>query len=134
MTKQIDLANSKFVGFTEERLMVRLNILNTIISDINALDDEIADAAMSRKEVKQLLAMFEMCHNLGLDTSGMSGADIIEQTTGQSIFALQKQTIGGQVAIGIGDRVKSVTETTTKTARVGAGKLGGWLSKWAQGE
>lgn len=133
MTKQIDLANSKFVGFTEERLMVRLNILNDIISDVDALDDEIADAAMSRKEVKQLLAMFTMCHDMGLDTSGMSAADIMEQTTGQSIFALQKQTIGGTLAIGLGDRAKAVTETTKKTAKKTAGGLGSWLSKWAQG-
>lgn len=134
MTKQIDLANSKFVGFTEARLMVRLNILNDIIADADALDDEIADAAMSRKEVKQLLAMFTMCKDLGLDTSGMSGADIIEQTTGQSIFALQKQTIGGVVAVSLGDRAKAVTDTTKKTAKKTASGIGSWLSKWAQGE
>ena len=134
MTKQVDLANSKFVGFTEERLIKRFYILSDIISDADALDDEIADAALSRKEVKELLAMFTMCRNLGLDVSGMSAADIIEQTTGQSIFALQKQTIGGVVAVSIGDRAKTITETTKKTAKKTAGGLGSWLSKWAQGE
>jgi hypothetical protein len=133
MTKQIDLANSKYVGFTEERLMVRLNILNSIVADPDALDDEIADAAMSRKEVKELLSMFAMCKNLGLDVSGMSAADIIEQTTGQSITTLQKQTIGGQVAVGLGERTKAVTETTKQTAKKAAGGLGKWLNKWAQG-
>jgi hypothetical protein len=134
MNNQIDLANSKFVGFTEERLLVRLDILNTLITDPNALDDEIAESALLRKEVKQLLAMFKSCQDLGLDTSGMSAADIIEQTTGQSILSLQKQTTGGVLAVSLADKAKSATETTKKTVKKGAGGLGAWLSKWATGE
>lgn len=134
MTKQIDLANSKFVGFTEPRLMKRLQILNGIIADADALDDEIADAAMARKEVKQLLSMFAMCHKLGLDTSDMSAADVMENTTGQSIESLQKQTSGGALGQAIVERTKSATEKTKAATKKGAGGVGSWLLKWAQGE
>jgi hypothetical protein len=138
MSKEINLLGSEFVSFTEGRLMVRLNILNGIIADPDAMDDEIASAALKRKEVKQLLSVFAMVKEVGMDPSGMSAYDVldivIQANTGKSADQLAKQTSGGALAQSLGERTSNVVNTTKKTTKKAAGGIGSWLTKWAYGD
>lgn len=128
MSKTVDIANSKFVGFTEERLLKRKQILTNIIGDEDALDDEIEDAARLRKEVNACLKVFAMCQELGLDTDGMTVADILEQTTGESIVALQKNNAGGALGQDIVSKSGSAVKKTAEASKKGLNKFGNWLS------
>lgn len=138
MSKETNLLGSKFVGFTEERLMKRLGILNNIITDPDALDEEIAESALLRKEVKELLAVFAMCKDAGLDPSGMTAfevLDIVIKAThdGRSAEQLMKQTAGGAIGQSLIERTSSAAKTTKQVAKKGAGGIGAWLQKWAYG-
>jgi hypothetical protein len=138
MSKEINLLGSEFVSFTEERLMKRITILNDIIADPDALDEEIAGAAMKRKEVKELLSVFAMVKQVGMDPSGMSAYDVldivIQASTGKTADQVAKQTSGGALAQSLGERTAKAIDTTKKVTKKGAGGLGSWLTKWAYGD
>lgn len=128
MYKNVDIANSKFVGFTKPRLEKRLSILTDIIIDVDALDDEIAEAALLRKEVKELLSVFAECEKLGLDTSGMTAADILESVTGESIEKLQKKTPAGDITQDVLDKTTQVVKKTSTVTKRSLNVFGSWLA------
>lgn len=128
---KVDLANSKYIGFTEERLVRRYNILSQIVTDEDALDIEIAEAALDRREVKELLQMFRHCHELGLDTEGMTACDILEATTGERIEILQRSSHNaGNLMVREGmKKGGEALRTTTQVTKKGLNVFGKWLAK-----
>lgn len=128
MYKSIDIASSRFVGFTKERLEIRYQIFSDIIEDKEALDVEIAEAATLRREVTELLEVFNSVEELGLDPSGMSAADILEIVTGESIDRLQKQTGGGLLAQDIVEKSSSAVKATTQATKKGINNFATWLA------
>jgi hypothetical protein len=138
MSKEINLLASQFVGFTEPRLMKRLNILNSIITDKDALDEEIADAALKRKEVKELLSVFAMVRSVGVDPDGMTAFEVIDTvtkaTTGRSAEQLVKQTTGGAMGQALVEKTSGAVKRTKEVTKKASGGLGAWLMKWSQGQ
>lgn len=128
MFKQVNLGNTRFVGFTKERLVKRHQLLTHIIMDEGALDNEIEEAARLRREVKACLQVFGEMEKLGLDTSGMTAADIIETVTGVPIERLQKQTAGGVLAQDILDKSSLAVKATTKVTKQSLNSFGRWLA------
>jgi len=128
MYKSVDIANSKFVGFTEERLQIRLDVLSETIADPNALDYEIAVAATERREVKECLAVFDTIWSLGLDPSGMTVADVLEETTGDSIEKLQKQTAGGVLAQDMMEKTGALAKKTATATKKHTNRFAKWLA------
>lgn len=116
MYKQVNLANSPFVGFTKPRLIKRLEILTGIIVDPDAMDYEIEDAARKRREVKECLALFI---ETGVEEEGVTVADLIKVLTGKEIEFYQKNTEGGRVAIDVVEKMNHAAKATSKATRKG---------------
>lgn len=132
MYKHVDIANSRFVGFTKERLMKRQEILTGIITDPDAMDYEIEEAARLRREVRACLEVFHSVEQLGLDTSGMTACDIIETVSETSIVKLQKQTNAGLVAQDVVEKSGKVIKKTTESTKKGLNVFAKWLATKTQ--
>lgn len=128
MFKSVDIANSRFVGFTKERLVKRQQILTSIITDEEALDYEIEEAARLRREAKECLTVFTMVEDLGLDASGMTCADILEMVTETPIEKLQKQTAGGLLAQDVLEKSSSAVKMTGQATKKGINSFASWLA------
>lgn len=128
ITQQVDVANSKFIGFTKPRLEKRLVILNTILFDEGSDDVEIMMAASDRREVRECLKVFAEIESLGLDASGMTVADVLEEVTGESIVKLQKNTMAGAVTQDALEKTTAVLKKTGQTTKGGLNSFAKWLA------
>ena len=124
MYKNVKLANSKFVGFTMERLDKRYDILTSIIKDDKALDWEIEDAARQRREVMECINVFI---EEEVDDPNATVAMILEIVTGQSIERLQKSTIGGEIAEDLLSKTTSAAKATSRVTKKSINSFASWL-------
>lgn len=132
MSQPINLLKSRFVAYTELRLVKRMEIYTSIINDQEALDDEIAEAAKCRKEVRELLEIFKTMQSMGLDTDGMTAYDIIDtvlQANGdKNADYYAKVTPGGMLAQDIMDKSLGVTKTAVDGTKKALNGFASWLS------
>jgi hypothetical protein len=119
------IAGSQFVGFTMERLDKRYDILTNIISDPDALDTEIEDAARKRKEVRACIDLFIQ---EDVDDPRATAADILEILTGQSLEKLQKQTAGGVLAQDILEKTSTGLKIGVKATKKSTNSFATWLA------
>ena len=125
MYKEVNIANTKFVGYTKPRLVKRLAMLTSIIADEDALDYEIEEAARLRREVKACLDVFK---EFDVDDNSATVADIIEVVTGKPIEYHQKMTPGGMLGADIVDRTAKATKAATVATKKSLNVFGTWLA------
>jgi hypothetical protein len=125
MYKEVNIANTQFVGYTKPRLEKRLAIYTDIISDVDALDYEIEEAARLRREVKACLNVFV---EFDVDDASATVADIIEVVTGKPIEFHQKHTMGGALGADIVDRTAKASRATAVATKKTLNVFGNWLA------
>lgn len=125
MYKNVKLANSEFVGFTMARLDKRYDMLTAIISDPDALDWEIEEAARKRREVRECINVFI---EEEVDDPTTTVAMILEIVTGQSIEKLQKETAGGALAQDLLDKTTGAMKGAGTVTKKGLNGFANWLA------
>lgn len=128
--KNVDLAGSRFIGFTFKRLEKREAILSDIIADPDSLDIEVSEAAILRREVRACKQVFL---EFDIEDDTASAADILEVITGDSIERLQKNTQGGLLARDMVERTSELSRKTVGTTKKGLNSFGTWLTNKTQG-
>lgn len=119
------IAQSKYVGFTLERLDKRYDILTDIISDVDALDYEIEDAARERRKVRACIDLFI---SEDVDDPSATPADILEIIVGEPIEKLQKQTAGGVLAQDILEKTSVAGKVAAQSTKKGVNAFATWLA------
>lgn len=123
--KNVDLANSIYVGYTFKRLEKREAVLSDIIADPESLDIEVQEAAGLRREVRACKQVFV---EFDVQDDGASVADILEIVTGQSIERLQKNTPGGLLAQDMVQRTGEISKATITGTKKSIHSMAAWLA------
>jgi hypothetical protein len=120
------IAQSKYTAYTMKRLDERYELLSNVIAHPDALDDEIADAAIERKKV---LACINLFIEEDIDDPRATAARILNIKFGDgAVQRLAKRTVGGEVAQDLLSKTGTGLKTTAVVTKKGLNGFATWLA------
>lgn len=121
------LKDGLFSKLEEHRLDYYATQYRSIMNSAQSTTLEKVQAAQELLAVEGFQKLFKMMHDLGLDTSGMTGGDIIHQTLQEKLQGTRPRmadVMSQKMSIGTN---KAVTGT-----KKGLNKFGSWLASKTQ--
>jgi hypothetical protein len=123
-TQMKQLLKNTFLHYNERELALDIEDLSKKIANHRCSAQQKMRASQQLGEVYEMLQLFEAFKNLGLDTSGETGASLLEKMSGRTVGELQS-SIGTTAVLGMKEGAVKAAVVTKQTTH----KFASWLAK-----